>query len=600
MAEQTDRLLNDVVIELKTTNRLIEQGNKDPSLPSSIKQNAGEIGNAILLAGRSERFQKQEGVTKVDEGVEKLQQSNQTLLQDILGVVSDIQTGQQAPSILKSKEKRDAAQANRLNMSLKDLGKKFKDFGGKIRDTFTKGIGGKLAFLSLLLLIPKILNSETFIKVLRYLDKEFIPRIRKINDFLKRNITDPLDKLTKGTSFEGLGSTLANVALIGGGLLLLLKPIKTITFLFKALVFPIKLLLASLFGTRGGIQNRLKRFNKRLGESGKKLKSLTSGVSGKRVRVAARRAPIVRAARGAFLGGGKLISGALNLGIGAPGAIARGVGAAPGAIAKGVGGAAKGIVGGVKSAAGFVSGGGLGLKGLGGGVAKLAPNLLRFGRFLGPIATAGIAIFDGVKSGLEEAGKETATKGSIIREGISGALSGLTFGLISQEGISGALQSAGDKLGDLGKSASEKIGSAFKSIKEFDYKGLAQDVGKSVMNFGMNLKEKALALIPSKEQVKDFGKKVGGFVKGLFKDKNEQETVDAAVENALAKHFEIEHQRADKMNENALNKMEGGQTTVVNQTTVDASNNSKMESVQHNMKQISHTDPTQLAVANAQ
>ena len=120
------------------------------------------------------------------------------------------------------------------------------------------------------------------------------------------------------------------------------------------------------------------------------------------------------------------------------------------------------------------------------------------------------------------------------------------------------------------------------------------------MNFGMNLKEKALALIPSKEQVKDFGKKVGGFVKGLFKDKNEQETVDAAVENALAKHFEIEHQRADKMNENALNKMEGGQTTVVNQTTVDASNNSKMESVQHNMKQISHTDPTQLAVANAQ
>ena len=54
-------------------------------------------------------------------------------------------------------------------MSLKDLGKKFKDFGGKIRDTFTKGIGGKLAFLSLLLLIPKILNSETFIKVLRYL-----------------------------------------------------------------------------------------------------------------------------------------------------------------------------------------------------------------------------------------------------------------------------------------------------------------------------------------------------------------------------------------------------------------------------------------------
>ena len=53
------------------------------------------------------------------------------------------------------------------------------------------------------------------------------------------------------------------------------------------------------------------------------------------------------------------------------------------------------------------------------------------------------------------------------------------------------------------------------------------------------------------------------------------------------------------MEQNALNKMEGGQTTVVNQTTVDASNNSKMESVQHNMKQIAHTDPIQQQIANA-
>ena len=75
------------------------------------------------------------------------------------------------------------------------------------------------------------------------------------------------------------------------------------------------------------------------------------------------------------------------------------------------------------------------------------------------------------------------------------------------------------------------------------------------------------------------------------------ETVDAAVENALAKHFEIEHQRADKMNENALNKMGGGQTTVVTTASIDNSNNSKVESVQHNMKQIAHTDPIQQQIA---
>ena len=54
------------------------------------------------------------------------------------------------------------------------------------------------------------------------------------------------------------------------------------------------------------------------------------------------------------------------------------------------------------------------------------------------------------------------------------------------------------------------------------------------------------------------------------------------------------------MNENALNKMEGGQTTVVTTASIDNSNNSKVESNIHNMKQISHGDPTQLAVANAQ
>ena len=56
---------------------------------------------------------------------------------------------------------------------------------------------------------------------------------------------------------------------------------------------------------------------------------------------------------------------------------------------------------------------------------------------------------------------------------------------------------------------------------------------------------------------------------------------------------------ADAMNENALNKMGGGQTTVVTTASIDNSNNSKVESVQHNMKQIAHTDPIQQQIANA-
>ena len=53
------------------------------------------------------------------------------------------------------------------------------------------------------------------------------------------------------------------------------------------------------------------------------------------------------------------------------------------------------------------------------------------------------------------------------------------------------------------------------------------------------------------------------------------------------------------MNENALNKMGGRQTTVVTTASIDNSNNSKVESVQHNMKQIAHTDPIQQQIANA-
>ena len=67
MAENFKELLD----EQKKTNQLLVQSMKDPDLGSSIKQNLGEILNASRLAGSSEKFQKREGITEVDEAQKK-------------------------------------------------------------------------------------------------------------------------------------------------------------------------------------------------------------------------------------------------------------------------------------------------------------------------------------------------------------------------------------------------------------------------------------------------------------------------------------------------------------------------------------------------
>ena len=61
--------------EQQRTNGLLAIANKDPSLPSSIKQNLGEILNASRLAGQSEKFQEQTGITKTDDEQRKTTQS---------------------------------------------------------------------------------------------------------------------------------------------------------------------------------------------------------------------------------------------------------------------------------------------------------------------------------------------------------------------------------------------------------------------------------------------------------------------------------------------------------------------------------------------
>ena len=112
-----------------------------------------------------------------------------------------------------------------------------------------------------------------------------------------------------------------------------------------------------------------------------------------------------------------------------------------------------------------------------GKVAMGAARLTKFIPGAGLVTTALFGLFDGVTAGLEEAKKEGATKLSILREGVAGTLSGLTFGLVSQEGISGAMskvgesfQSAVGKGAELAKQgfdkAKEGFGTVFNRAKE--------------------------------------------------------------------------------------------------------------------------------------
>lgn len=71
------------------------------------------------------------------------------------------------------------------------------------------------------------------------------------------------------------------------------------------------------------------------------------------------------------------------------------------------------------------------------GLAKLVPGL-------GLAVTGIFGVIDGVTAGMEEAKKEGATKTSILREGIAGTLSGLTFGFVGQDQISSGLTSLGN------------------------------------------------------------------------------------------------------------------------------------------------------------
>jgi len=575
MAEITEQTFQQLLDEQRRTTQALGkvsllQKNNVEVIKDDVKQ--GELFGPPTL----------EQSKNVSNQLEKNEDKNTTLLQQILESVTLISnkfglSESEKESLRKKEEFKDSKFLEGLDGFKTGTENVFKSMGKFFKDN--KGLASILGLSSLIF----FLKSDTFFKFLGYLDEKLIPSIVK---FFKG-----IDKIgafiDEKLGIEG-GTTgfLAKLGLAAAALIAFTRPLKTLKLLLLDLPFAI-------------LSRGFKIFTKiNFGKLGRGVSKLF-GIFGKKNRT--------KLARG-FGNFTKSVSG---------------LGSKIGTGAKGLGK----TVAGVGSRLGSLGGvaGRVGLAGLG-RAASFATGPV------GLVITAGITgIIGGVKAGMKKAEDETATKMDIAKAAlVGGAVGILTLGMGSPEGVSKFFSGIGDKIGEKFDAFKEmlptkdelkekmagfaeglkgklsELGDKFTSLKDDmisrfeDITGIElpsfEDVSEKIKNFGADLKKRVIDAIPTKEKVKEFGGKLLQFGKDLIKKDATKEQIDTAVAAALQKHFEQFH----AMGENALNKMEGGQTTVVNQTTVDASNNSKMESVQHNIKQISHTDPTQLAVANAQ
>ena len=575
MAEITEQTFQQLLDEQRRTTQALGK-------VSSLQKNNVEVIKDDVKQGELFGPPTLEQSKNVSNQLEKNEDKNTTLLQQILESVTLISnkfglSESEKESLRKKEEFKDSKFLEGLDGFKTGTENVFKSMGKFFKDN--KGLASILGLSSLIF----FLKSDTFFKFLGYLDEKLIPSIVK---FFKG-----IDKIgafiDEKLGIEG-GTTgfLAKLGLAAAALIAFTRPLKTLKLLLLDLPFAI-------------LSRGFKIFTKiNFGKLGRGVSKLF-GIFGKKNRT--------KLARG-FGNFTKSVSG---------------LGSKIGTGAKGLGK----TVAGVGSRLGSLGGvaGRVGLAGLG-RAASFATGPV------GLVITAGITgIIGGVKAGMKKAEDETATKMDIAKAAlVGGAVGILTLGMGSPEGVSKFFSGIGDKIGEKFDAFKEmlptkdelkekmagfaeglkgklsELGDKFTSLKDDmisrfeDITGIElpsfEDVSEKIKNFGADLKKRVIDAIPTKEKVKEFGGKLLQFGKDLIKKDATKEQIDTAVAAALQKHFEQFH----AMGENALNKMEGGQTTVVNQTTVDASNNSKMESVQHNIKQISHTDPTQLAVANAQ
>ena len=575
MAEITEQTFQQLIDEQRRTTQALGK-------VSSLQKNNVEVIKDDVKQGELFGPPTLEQSKNVSNQLEKNEDKNTTLLQQILESVTLISnkfglSESEKESLRKKEEFKDSKFLEGLDGFKTGTENVFKSMGKFFKDN--KGLASILGLSSLIF----FLKSDTFFKFLGYLDEKLIPSMVK---FFKS-----IDKIgafiDEKLGIEG-GTTgfLAKLGLAAAALIAFTRPLKTLKLLLLDLPFAILSRGFKIF-TKGDFGKLGRGVSQFFGFFGKEnRKKLTKDFGKFRKRVSGLGSKIGTGAKGL----GKTVAGV---------------------------GSRLGSLGGVA--------GRVGLAGLG-RAASFATGPV------GLVIGAGITgIIGGVKAGMKKAEDETATKMDIAKAAlVGGAVGILTLGMGSPEGVSKFFSGIGDKIGEKFDAFKEmlptkdelkekmagfaeglkgklsELGDKFTSLKDDmisrfeDITGIElpsfEDVSEKIKNFGADLKKRVIDAIPTKEKVKEFGGKLLQFGKDLIKKDATKEQIDTAVAAALQKHFEQFH----AMGENALNKMEGGQTTVVNQTTVDASNNSKMESVQHNIKQISHTDPTQLAVANAQ
>lgn len=139
----------------------------------------------------------------------------------------------------------------------------------------------------------------------------------------------------------------------------------------------------------------------------------------------------------------------------------KGLGAVTSGITRLGGAAGNAVAGAGRAAAGAGRAAASGAGKVAGNVARLGKGLVKAIPGIGLVATAAFGLFDGITAGVEEYNK-SGSVGSAIKEGISGTLSGLTFGLVSQETFSGAFT----KIGEFATSAVDSVTSVAKNAYE--------------------------------------------------------------------------------------------------------------------------------------
>ena len=416
------------------------------------------------------------------------------------GVAEATKGSQLTPTQQKEKDQKQEGLFSKLGDKFSNMSKSFTDFFKNFGSRLKEGGLGLLKNFAIGLFIIgvlKFLQSDMFSTLLDKAQEMF-----KYFDDFGASVKAFIENPSFGTLVD-MFSESGPILLALGGLFVLLNPLKTLSFLTTGITKFVGLftkggLISNIFSGRDGLNNKLGKrgiFSKIRSGASSLINNVDSfgtklNNQGKRFNRAMGRG--LRSPLGALRGGiGALFNGVKNMGNNLRSA------------AKNAGrGAERGLTN-------MFKGGGK----LVGGLGKAAVGALRFAGPAGLIASAGMAIFDGVSAGIDEF-KAGGSTGDVIREGFSGAISGLTFGFVSQETISEGLTSIGEKTSAGFKAAKDAIGSIVGPDAQW-----AKDLTASTQAAIGNLKESAgklLDKLPSFDEVQNkVGEMAGNLAKGF-------------------------------------------------------------------------------------